>query len=81
MAIRIQVIGVLYNLVVKGESYFANNASAYGNRVSLSMSVTQSTIDTVSYTNLFSQGSAASSADCPLPCRILQAGLYGGRRM
>ena len=38
-----QHTGIWYNL----ESYFANNASAYGNRVSLSMSVTQSNIDTI----------------------------------
>lgn len=35
--------GIWYNL----ESYFVNNNSAYGNRVSLSMSVTQSDIDTI----------------------------------
>ena len=38
-----QHTGIWYNL----ESYFANNNSAYGNRVSLSMSVTQSDIDTI----------------------------------
>lgn len=35
--------GIWYNL----ESYFANNQGAYGNRVSLSMNVTQSDIDTI----------------------------------
>lgn len=38
-----QHTGIWYNL----ESYFANNSSAYGNRVSLSMSVTQSNINTI----------------------------------
>lgn len=38
-----QHTGIWYNL----ESYFANNAGAYGNRVSLSMSVTQNDINTV----------------------------------
>lgn len=36
-------VGIWYNL----ESYFVNNQSAYSNRVSLSMSVTQANIDTI----------------------------------
>ena len=36
-------VGIWYNL----ESYLVNNGGAYGNRVSLSMNVTQSNIDTI----------------------------------